>query len=126
MANKLKGEVGFEAGGEIYTLVYSLNALCELEEKLGGSVASIEAIAKSGKRFETVRTVFWAGLIEYHPDMKPRDAARLVSMIGFEKADELIGQAFSAAFPEAKLQDGAPLPLEVKPAPTRKTRGRTG
>jgi hypothetical protein len=120
MANKLKGEVGFEADGQSYTLVFSVNALCELEDKLGASVSDIGGLLTRGKRFSTIRTVFWAGLVDHHPDLALKDAGRIITAIGIEQADALIGEAFGLTFPEAKA-----LPLASKPAPGKRN-GRTG
>jgi hypothetical protein len=121
MANRLKGEVTVEADGTTYTLVYSVNALCELEDKLGESVADIGSLAAKGKRFSTIRTVFWAGLQDHHPDVDLKEAGRIITAMGIEKADAAVAEAFGLAFPEVKA---VPLPLEVKPAPVQ--RARTG
>jgi hypothetical protein len=117
---KAKGEVSVEADGKRYTLVYSVNAICKMEDELGDAVKSIGSLAVGGKKFSTVRTVFWCGLLDNHPDLTIQDAGRIIDAIGFDKADAVVGEAFSLAFPEVKR-----VPLEMpKPAQTR--RGRTG
>jgi hypothetical protein len=143
MANSVKGEVSVEADGETkgitfephsdrlpenlrgrYTLLFSINALCELEEKMGGAVTDIASLAMGGKRFTTIRNVFWAGLRDYHPDITLQDAGRIITAIGLEKADEAIGLAFGLTFPETKAA-APPLPLTVA-KPARNGRARTG
>jgi hypothetical protein len=119
MANPLKGEVSIEVDGETYTLVYSLNTLCEIEDKLGGAVSDIASLGASGRRWNTLRTVFWAALQDYHPEITLQQAGRMVSAMGLTKADEAVGKAFALAFPEVKT-----VPLEIaKPA---KRNARTG
>ncbi len=119
MGNRQKGEVGFEADGKPYTLVFSINALCELEDRMGEAVSGIDSLASSRKRFRTIRTVFLCGLLDHHPELTEREAGRIIDAIGIERADALVGEAFALAFPEAK-----PLPLDSKPAPA--SRARTG
>jgi hypothetical protein len=108
MANKLKGEVGFDVDGARYTLAFSINALCELEEKLGGAVVDLGTMMTGGKRFSTMRSVFWCGLTEHHPELTEKEAGKIMTAIGFNKADALIGEAFALAFPEVTPPLGKP------------------
>jgi hypothetical protein len=102
MANKAKGEVGFEVDGKSYTLVFSINALCELENQLGGDVANIAAAGFGGiKRYSTLRATFWAGLTDHHPNMTLQAVGKIINALGIQKADELAGEAFKLAFPPA-------------------------
>ena len=41
MGNPYKGEVQFTAGGKSYTLYFSINAMCELEEALGDGIVQL-------------------------------------------------------------------------------------
>jgi hypothetical protein len=143
MANTIKGEVDVEVDGVEkgitfephedrlpenlrgrYTLLFSINALCELEEKMGGAVTDIASLAMGGKRFTTIRNVFWAGLRDYHPEITLQDVGRIITAIGLDKADEAIGKAFAITFPETKAAV-APLPLTAA-KPARNGRARTG
>lgn len=121
--SRAKGEVSIEADGKRYVLVYSTNAICELEDRLGDGVAALANLASSGKRFKTMRTVLLCGLLDHHPELTEKDAGRIIDAMGVAKADAAVGEAFALAFPEVKA---APkVPLEVKPAP-RARRARTG
>lgn len=117
--SKLKGEVSVEADGQRYTLAFSINALCKMEDMFGEAVGDIATLGNKGKRFNTMRNVFWCALADHHPDLTVDDAGRIITEIGIAKADELVGEAFALAFPEVKAS-----PLAGKPAGKRS--GRTG
>lgn len=101
MSNPTKGEVGFDADGKRWTLVYSVNALCALEDKLGaGAMMVAEQMANSSNlRIATVRTLFWCGLRDHHPELTEADAGDIMTDIGITDAVDLVGKAFAAAFP---------------------------
>lgn len=106
MANKHRGEVGFDFNGESFVLRYTSNSLCELEDALDMGVTEIAtALANpAGVRLKTARAVFWAGLIDGRDDMTAKKAGDIIDCIGFIKALELIGKAMALAFP---ADDGA-------------------
>ena len=99
MANRARGEVGFEVDGVAYTLVYSVNAICQMEDALSVSMAKLGADMAAGST-SAARSAFWACLLEHHPDLTPQDAGRLMTVLGPAKAGDLLGQAMSAALPE--------------------------
>lgn len=103
MGNPHRGEVTFEVEGKPYKLCFSANALCEMESALNLGINEIsERMSKVEKlRMTTVRAVFWAGLTDNHPDVSIKDAGLLISAISMARVVELIGEAFSLAFPEA-------------------------
>lgn len=96
----LKGEVGFTAGDMAYTLAFTINALCVLEDRLGVGVAEIGAQMGQSMRISTLRTVFWAGLIAHH-DLTEEQAGDIITLVGTAETAQLIAKAFSSAFPEA-------------------------
>lgn len=102
-ANRLKGEVAFEADGKGYVLLLDFNALCDLEDDLPGLMDGTAEI-KSPK---AIRRVFHAGLAERHPEVDVRGAGALVQALGLEAAAVLIKESFAASFPaaEAKAPD---------------------
>ena len=91
MANPMKGEVGFTAGGEQYALIYTINALVTLEQKLGVTTAQIGELLGANLSMGNLRTLFWAGLLERH-DCTEEGAGELISEIGIQKAG-LLGHA---------------------------------
>jgi hypothetical protein len=100
--NPIKGEVGFEVEGQPHTLQYTINSLCVLEDKLNMSVGEIGQRMSADMRLGFLRTVFWAGLQEHHPDITERDAGEMISAVGPAEVGQMIGQAFSAAFTSPK------------------------
>lgn len=103
----LKGEVGFEADGESYTLLLDFNALCDLEDSLPGLMDGTAEI-KSPK---AIRSVFHAGLQARHDGLTTRDAGDLIQAIGLDVAGELVAEAFSASF--GKGGEGKPRPRKA-------------
>ncbi|MDP2358019.1 MAG: gene transfer agent family protein [Beijerinckiaceae bacterium] len=96
MTNSLRGEVSL---GD-HTLRFSVNALVELEEAMGQSVAEIAQYMGSGSvRMKDVRTIIWIGLRGRNPDLKEAEAGDIASEVGIPAALEAVGRAFSLAFP---------------------------
>lgn len=122
MANPHRGEVSFDLDGQTYTLSFSANALCELEDLLNLGVNEITVrLSQSDKlRIKTVRAVFWAALTDHHPDVTVKDAGMMLTRLTVAKAIELIAQAFSRAFPDQEAKEGEtdiarpPVPDRVK------------
>lgn len=108
MANREKGEVSFEAQGKTWTLRFSTNALCELEDATGkGAMAVAEEMNDPERvRIKTLRAMFWAGLTDNH-DIDVKAAGDLMNEIGVDKAGLLIGEAFQASFPDAEAGEAA-------------------
>jgi hypothetical protein len=102
--NRTKGTVQFSAGEHSYTLAYTTNALCILESDLGDAIwTAFETPDKM--RIGTMRTVFWAGLQEHHPNITKDAAGRLMDALGIPRVLELVMNAVTLAFPEAKQGD---------------------
>lgn len=101
MSNPTRGTIGFDAGGKHYTLSYSVNALCEMEDRLGAGATAVAAqmADPSQLRIATIRTLFWAGLRDHHPDLTEAGAGGIMSEIGIPAALEIVGKAMAAAFP---------------------------
>lgn len=109
MANKIKGEVEFNSGGMIFTLLLDFNALCDLEDDFPGLMDGTAEI-KSPK---AIRRVFHAGLAEHHPDLSEREAGAIIQDLGLERAGVLIKESFEASFPAPK--GGAARPRKQSP-----------
>ena len=106
MGNAIKGEVSFEAGGRTYVLVYSIDALCALEERLDISVTEIGQAMGKTMRLGFLRALFWAGLRERQPEVTEKAAGELIPLIGADALAPLLTEAFAKAFPTP--EGGAP------------------
>lgn len=107
MADNLTGEVTFDAAGKSWRLVYSVNALIALENRLDMSVSKIGQRMAGDLRMGFLRDVFVGGLRTHHPEVTDELAGDLIQEVGGAKVGELIGQAFSAAFPREAEEAGA-------------------
>lgn len=89
MPNALKGEVGFEAEGEGYTLVLDFNSLCE-----------IEGVLRPGDDRNgplSTRATLWGMLQRHHPKTSLLDAGDLIAKLTLPRVRELIGQAYEVS-----------------------------
>ncbi|HAF38067.1 MAG TPA: hypothetical protein DCG72_03700 [Gammaproteobacteria bacterium] len=102
MPNKQKGELKFVAGGRHYTLRFSTNALCVLEDATGVGALAVAAQLNDPEKmeFRVLRSMFRAGLSDSHPDMDDTEAGEIMTALGFDKVMPLIGEAFELMFPD--------------------------
>ena len=100
MANKQKGEVAL---GE-YTLRYSINALCELEDASDMSAVQLAMSLSDEETFKikSLRLMVWAGLIDNHENVSIKQAGEIISDFGVAKTMEAITKAFEAGMPDAE------------------------
>lgn len=96
MANPEKGEVAFKAADAEYTLRYSTNAICELEDHLG---RGLNAIVADLERVSTVRALLWAGLRAKHPEITLKAAGEIMDKCGVPTTVGAVSDALKAAFP---------------------------
>lgn len=105
MANDVRGEVGFSAGGKAYTIKFSTNAICEAENILRKSIVQIMSEIDW---VSTRRVLLWAALQPRHPGLELTDAGEIMDALGPARSVEALTQAFNAAFPApAEGADGS-------------------
>ena len=102
MANPARGEVALKAGGLEYTLKFSTNAICELEDRLDKGLNTIVA---NMERVSTVRALLWAGLRAHHPEVTIAGVGEIIDGIGIAAVTDTLGKALAAAFPAEKAAD---------------------
>jgi len=100
VANKFKGDVSFESGEKTYTMRFSANALCEIEEALGMGINTVSNLLadKETMRLKMVRVVFWAGLRDHHPETTLHQAGEIITDLSLGEAMLLVSKAFQLAF----------------------------
>lgn len=114
MANPHKGEVAFEADGATYTLCFSIDALCSLEEATGKGIIAISNELSDADRLSLsmIRNVLWAGLQAHHPKIDLKKAGELIiSAGGLPTMIGVISKAFAQAFPEPESDAAARPPI---------------
>jgi hypothetical protein len=114
MANPHKGEVEFTLDKKVYTLCFTTNSLCELEDKLGVSILQRNEVKANLKH---TRSFFWAALIEHQQGVTEEEAGKLMDRLGLKEAVELANKAFVLTFPVA--EGNGPL-AEPRPKSTGK------
>jgi hypothetical protein len=122
MANANRGEVSFEADGKEYTLRFSTNALCELEEKLDTNFIEVakRLSDQANVRLSLVRAVVWAGLRDRHSEITLEQAGDLISNVGMLKIMQLVAKSFERSFSDGKRggEGASPRPLKSQAAST--------
>ncbi len=107
MSNINRGEVSLPVGEKTYTLHFSVNAICELEDAAGTNFgAFIDQAESMGLR--GIRILVWAGLRDRHDEVSMKDAGDIVEKAGLELAATKAMEAFSAAFPDVGEVDESP------------------
>jgi hypothetical protein len=114
MANPHRGHVALVAGDVSYTLSFSVNALCELEDNIGLPIARIadELNDAENVRLSRVRAVLWAALLDHHPGMDLKTAGKIATEAGLPVCMDKIGEAFRLAFPDQE-ETGQARPLKA-------------
>jgi hypothetical protein len=105
MANPHRGEVSFEADGKTWTMVFTTNAICELEAETGESIHAFGS-KLDAPSMKMVRVMVWAALRPRHPEITIEAAGDIMDAIGVEKAGNLVSRAMSLLFTEAKGKPG--------------------
>ena len=85
MANPNRGEVELKAGDDTYTLVFTINALCDIEEAHPGL-----NILGDISKLSNIRYLLLAGLCARHPDIKKADAGNILQEAGFEATQSAV------------------------------------
>ncbi|MFS0736932.1 hypothetical protein ABC347_07770 [Sphingomonas sp. 1P06PA] len=115
MGNPFRGAIDIEADGQRYTLTLDFNTFVEIEEATGLDMQALGPALSDSPSAKLVQTVFWATLLDQHPDVTPRDAGRLISAIGLDGFGDAFNRLFAAVMPKA---DTARPPKARKPAAT--------
>lgn len=94
----MRGAVSFRAMSRDFTLRFTTNALCRVEEITGRGFADLAAGLGTGFRITDLRVLFYAGANLSSIE----EAGDVIDDIGFQASGELVGKAIAAAFPETE------------------------
>lgn len=92
MANTQRGESKLVLGGNEYTLRYDLNALVELEDKMG---VPLSEMGEMKITIRNVRSMLWAGILHENDEITEKEIGKFVDMENMEEVQEAISKAFS-------------------------------
>ena len=119
MANRHRGEAALRVEGKVYTLAFTINAMCDVEGLLGRSTDQILAALVDSPPLSVVRALLWGGLRQHHADIDLNGAGEIIEALGGAgEALAVIGEAMSAAFPEAEPSGGDARPRKGAAAGT--------
>lgn len=111
MANPIKGEASLKVEGREYTLCFSIDAMCALEEKLDRTMQDIMSDLTDPTRIgvRLTRALLWASLREHHSEITLKMAGDLIPAAGGVPAVvERISLAIQRAFPTPEASDPHP------------------
>ena len=105
MANKLAGEVEFEAGGKKHVLRLDVNALIAAQAAM--RIEDDEAfwgllMNKLTGSLIGYRTIVYHGLKETEPDITEAEAGQIITLYGSQKMLAVVAEAIKWALPEQK------------------------
>lgn len=123
------GEVSFEALGRNWTAVFDTNTICRVEDRLDKGIGEVAGVILAGGRIGYIRTVLWAVMVQCDPKITEAKVGEAMDEIGFERAGELLGEAFKVAFPKSFAEQAAAAEAEAgggEADPPRKPAGRRG
>lgn len=81
-----------------FKLKFGTNAMCKIEDLTSSPIGKlVDMLNGDNLSLTTMRTIFACGLI---PETSEKDAGDIIDELTFQKVGELIGEAFTAAFPE--------------------------
>jgi hypothetical protein len=114
MANSARGSVALQAGDKAYTMAFSINALCELEDVFGVPAPKLGNLFEDAENIsmKDVRKLVMVGLHDHHPEVSEKDAGVIAGDAGLQECMSAIEKAFRLAFPEAKTNEN-PRPAKV-------------
>lgn len=125
MANPVRGEVAVSFGDRTLTLSFSVDAICQLEDRTGQVVRELGARILTEEAMAFKRTLLWAALRDHHPEVTHKAAGELMLEDGSEDLWPAFLKAWSAAWPIA-LPEAANAPEDPQTTPPAAMAAGTG
>lgn len=110
MANRERGEASILVDGTAYTLRPSLNAMCEVEDLMGGKRYGALLVEANLGDMRAVRALIWAFLQAKHGDeiKTLADAGKLVDKVGLDEVNRQLEALMQLNAPEEQESGGRP------------------
>jgi hypothetical protein len=119
MSNKIRGLVDINLDKPRH-LRYDLNALAEIEDKLGISIDQLAGGFCFGMK--AIRTVLWAGLIHEDEELTEKEVGAMIDMENIEDVTSSIMDSLGMAFPDAPKNAASGQGAERKSGTGKKSR----
>jgi len=100
--NKHKGEIPLKVGNKEYSLKFTTNSLCELEEVLGMTTLDMIDSLKSSMGLKQLRCLVWAATLDNHKGLSMNEVGEIIDAVGFNNCLKACGEALNAGFPTGK------------------------
>jgi hypothetical protein len=100
MTTSPRGEVGFEAGGVRYTLLFDVNTLIEMEDEFDLDPALIVARVAGSGRAKFLRDVLRFGLKAKHGDVPALEVGLIMTDLTVTESRAKVLEALVRAFPK--------------------------
>lgn len=95
MSNAYKGEAELE--GTPYTLRYTFNSLCLVEEKAGINLIDYFEKVLPHPNLSDMRFLLWAGLVPDNPKMTLNEAGDIMQDLGYHNIVAMVSRALKAS-----------------------------
>ncbi|MBW8814037.1 MAG: gene transfer agent family protein [Caulobacterales bacterium] len=111
MDNPLKGEVGFDAAGQRWRMVFGPDAMAALEAHFDESMTEMSARISAHIRVGDLMAFIWAGLMKLHPEVTAEAVRGLVYEVGVGVMVDKVATAWRGAF---STEEEAPKPARPR------------
>jgi len=101
MANSVKGEVDFMAGGRKYIFRLGINAQVMIEARVGMPVNKYVQEKGDAMGATDIRLLFYAGLQHHHPEVSEEYAGNIIDEIGAAEAAQIFIEAAMLSAPKS-------------------------
>ena len=93
-------------------MIFTLNAMAELEDRYGSVDAAFEALEKNSMK--AIRCVLWAGLLHSDESLTEQQVGNLIDMREVNKIVASMSEAFDTSMPATESNTGT-IPNVVQP-----------
>ena len=97
-------------------MLFTLNAMAELEDRYGSVEAAFEALERNSMK--AIRCVLWAGLLHSDEGLTEQQVGNLIDVRYMNEIVESMNAAFDMSMPDAPAQETA-FPNAVQPVVIR-------
>lgn len=118
--------VPVQVGGKTRKLCYDLNAMCELEDRLGLTWDKVmEEVAAEKAGAKVIRTLVTVGLLRYWPEVTEAEVGAALTSTNMARMAEAVTKAISVGQPDAQREADRPVEGRVAEDPLGSPKANT-